>query len=59
MADEKQTPAARVYEVVARDANGDVASRGRLTADRLDKARRLFEAEGWTVEVNPVDETDQ
>ena len=51
-----ELPEAEVYQVVARDANGEVASRGRVPADRIDKARRLFEAEGWTVEITPITE---
>lgn len=42
------------YLVEARDQTGEVVSRGHVPAQKLEKARRLFEAEGWSVEASPV-----
>lgn len=50
--------APKKYRVVARDLDGNIASQGVVPEERLDKARRLFYGEGWTVEVTEVtDET--
>ena len=45
---------AKAYLVVARDANGAVASSGYVLAENLAKTKRLFRAEGWTVEATPA-----
>ena len=46
------------YRVVARDLDGNIASQGTVPEERLDKAKRLFYGEGWTVEVTEItDET--
>jgi hypothetical protein len=59
MADNTESPApeATVYIVEARDASGNIASKGRVPADRLQRAKRLFTDEGWTVTVTPVPNT--
>ena len=47
---------AKVYQVVAKDSSGAVASQGRVPAEKLQKAIRLFTDEGWTVEVTPLED---
>lgn len=51
---EAAVPEAAVYLVEARDATGNIASQGRVPADRLQRAKRLFTDEGWTVTVTPL-----
>ncbi len=43
-----------LYYVEARDVNGDIASSGRVTAERLERAKRLFSQEGWAVTVREL-----
>lgn len=51
---EAAVPDAAVYLVEARDSSGNIASKGRVPADRLQRAKRLFQDEGWTVTVTPL-----
>ncbi len=53
-----EVPDAKVYQVIAKDARGSVVSTGYVMPDRLSGARRLFTAEGYTVEVTPVADAD-
>jgi hypothetical protein len=57
-ADGNPIEAAEFYYVQARDFGGNIASQGTVPEERLDKAKRLFYGEGWTVEVTEItDET--
>lgn len=53
-----ELPPAKVYLVVATTPTGEVASRGYVLPPRVSQAKRLFGAEGWTVEVTPVADAD-
>ena len=47
-------PAAKIYYIEARDSSGEIASKGRVLAEKVQKAVRLFGDEGWTVTITPV-----
>ena len=51
---EPELPEAPYYHIEARDLSGEIASQGRVPADRVKRARRLFLDEGWTVTVTPL-----
>jgi hypothetical protein len=53
-----EVPDAKVYRVVAKDANGSTVSSGYVMPDRLSAARRLYTAEGFTVDITPVADAD-
>jgi hypothetical protein len=47
-------PPADIYYVEARDSNNELASKGRVPADRVHRALRLFTDEGWDVTITPL-----
>jgi hypothetical protein len=48
-----------MYLIEAFDSNGELASKGVVPAEKLRKAKRLFQDEGWLVQVTPIlDEAD-
>jgi hypothetical protein len=53
-ADGNPIEAAEFYYVQARDFGGNIASQGRVPADRLHRAKKLFMAEGWEVTITPL-----
>lgn len=47
-------PPADIYYVEALDSEGNLASKGRVPADRVHRALRLFTDEGWEVTITPL-----
>ncbi|NBR24157.1 MAG: hypothetical protein EBU08_10380 [Micrococcales bacterium] len=47
-------PASKVYYIEARDSSGEIASKGRVLAEKAQRALRLFVDEGWDVTITPV-----
>jgi hypothetical protein len=48
----------KIFHIVARDSNGEIASQGRVVEAKLKRARRLFLDEGWTLTVTEVTESE-
>ena len=48
----------KIFHIVARDSNGEIASQGRVVEAKLQRARRLFLDDGWTVTVTEVTESE-
>jgi len=47
-------PAAKIYYIEARDSSGEIASKGRILAEKAQRALRVFVDEGWDVTITPV-----
>jgi len=47
-------PAAKIYYIEARDSSGEIASKGRVLAEKAQRALRVFVDEGWNVTITPV-----
>jgi len=47
-------PAAKIYYIEARDYSGEIASKGRVLAEKAQRALRVFVDEGWDVTITPV-----
>jgi hypothetical protein len=47
-------PIADFYYLEARDSNGEIASKGTVPADRIQRAIRLFGDEGWELKIEPI-----
>jgi hypothetical protein len=47
-------PAAKIYYIEARDSSRAIASKGRVLAEKAQRALRLFVDEGWDVTITPV-----
>jgi hypothetical protein len=52
--DSNVLPAAKIYYIEARDFSGEIASKGRVLAEKAQRAFRLFVDEGWDVTITPV-----
>jgi hypothetical protein len=53
-----EVPDAKVYRVVVKNDAGSTVSSGYVMPDRLSATRRLYTAEGWTVDITPVADAD-
>jgi hypothetical protein len=47
-------PIADFYYLVALDSEGNLASKGTVPADRIQRAIRLFTDEGWELTIEPI-----
>jgi hypothetical protein len=47
-------PAAKIYYIETRDSSGEIASKGRVLAEKAQRALRVFVDEGWDVTITPV-----
>jgi hypothetical protein len=47
-------PIADFYYLVAGDSEGNLASKGTVPADRIQRAIRLFTDEGWELTIEPI-----